>query len=217
MILTQLFKHFRVPIHDDEPKRALRHTDVYNLATLRRMCFHKVNVEWTRRSEQTEEGQPAEEPRQVPEETTRVSSPVHPQVQPLEMPSSSSSTAITEERLLQIIKAMFEDHKEYMYESQREMIREIQAFKEEVLKVLNSLQLNQDEKYVKLQKIQDDVNIIMSTQASNIINIRIDLFTLKRSIDDIIQGQTHDRNRIETLVASLEKLLSQPKSSIVKK
>ena len=62
-ILTQLFKHFRIPIHDDEPKRALRHTDVYNLATLRRMGFHKVNTEWTRRSERTEEGQPAEEPR----------------------------------------------------------------------------------------------------------------------------------------------------------
>ena len=117
------------------------------------MGFHKVNIEWIRRSERTEEGQPAEEPSQVPKETPKISSPVHPQVQPSERPSSSSSNAITEERLLQIINAMSKDHKEYMYESQREMIREMQAFKKEVLKVTNSLQLNQDEQYVKLQKI----------------------------------------------------------------
>ena len=112
---------------------------------------------------------------------------------------------------------MFKDHREYIYESQREMIREMQAFKEEVLKVTNSLQLNQDKQYVKLQKIQDDVNVIASTQASNIINNRIDLFTLKRSIDDIIQGQVCDRNRIETIAASLENLLSKSTSSTLKK
>ena len=39
MVLTQIFKEYRVSIHEDEPKRALRHIDIYNLATLRRMRF----------------------------------------------------------------------------------------------------------------------------------------------------------------------------------
>ena len=74
---------------------------------------------------------------------------------------------------------MSEDLKEYVYESQRESFKDMQAFKEEILSLTKSLQLNIDEQYVKLQKIQDDVNIIVSTQASNIINIRSDLCTLK--------------------------------------
>ena len=69
---------YRVPIHEDEPKRALRHTDIYNLATLKRMGFHKVNNMWTRKTEQFEEVQHAEEPRNVTEELLRVSSPVPP-------------------------------------------------------------------------------------------------------------------------------------------
>ena len=106
MVLIQLFKQFRVPIHEDKPKKALRHTNVYNLATLRRISFHKVNNEWTRKSEQIEEVQNVEEPRNVTEETPRVSSPVPPQVQQSNIPSSSFSIAITEERLLIIVNSM---------------------------------------------------------------------------------------------------------------
>ena len=69
------------------------------------------------------------------------------------MPSSSSNIGITEERLLSIVNSMSEDLKEYMYESQREIVKEIQAFKEETLSLTKSLQLNLDEQYVKLQKI----------------------------------------------------------------
>ena len=112
---------------------------------------------------------------------------------------------------------MLEDHKEYMYERQREIVEKIYAFKKKILNMTNSLQLNMDEQYVKLQKVQDDVNIIASTQTSSIITNRSDLLTIKHSIDDIIQGQVRDRNRIETLVTSLENLLSKHKSSTLKK
>ena len=40
---------------------------------------------------------------------------------------------------------MFEDLKEYMYKSQREAVKEMQAFKEEILSLTKSLQLNVDE------------------------------------------------------------------------
>ena len=105
------------------------------------------------------------------------------------MPSSSSSTAITEEKLMNIVNSMSEDIKEYVYESQREIIKEIQLFKEETSSLTKYLPLNIVEQYVKLQKIQDDVNIIASTQTSSIITSRSNLLALKCSIDDIIQGQ----------------------------
>ena len=118
MVLTQLFKEFRVPNHEDDPKRALRHTDVYNLATLKRMGFHKVNNEWTRKFKQIEKVQHVEKPRNVTKEAPRVSSPVSPQAQQSDLPStSSSSPTITEEKLMSIVNSMIEDLKEYMYES----------------------------------------------------------------------------------------------------
>ena len=55
MVLTQFFKQFRVPIHEEEPKRALKHTDIYSCATLRRMGFQKINNERIRKHEQLEE------------------------------------------------------------------------------------------------------------------------------------------------------------------
>ena len=79
MVLTQIFKAYTVPIHEDEPKRALRHTNIYNLTTLRRMDFHKVNNMWTRKTEQVEKVEHVEKPRNVNEEAPRVSSPVPPQ------------------------------------------------------------------------------------------------------------------------------------------
>ena len=82
------------------------------------MGFHKVNNEWTRKSEQIEKVQHVEEPRNVTEKALRVSSSVPPQVQQSDMPSSSSSIGITEERLLSIVNSMSEDLKKYMYESQ---------------------------------------------------------------------------------------------------
>ena len=93
----------------------------------------------------------------------------------------------------------------------------MQAFKEEILSLTKFVQLNVDEQYVKLQKIQDDVSVIASTQYATIITSRADLLVLKHSIDDILQGQTRDRTRVETLAISLENLLSKPKSSILKK
>ena len=61
MVLTQLFKQFRVPIHEEEPKKALRHIDIYSCATLRRMGFQKFNNEWIRTGGSLKEAQPAEE------------------------------------------------------------------------------------------------------------------------------------------------------------
>ena len=99
---------------------------------------------------------------------------------------SSSSAGITKEELLSVMKSVTEDLKENTYECQRESFKDMQAFKEEILSLTKSLQLNIDEQYVKLQKIQDDVNMIVSTQASNIINLRSDLYTLKQSLDNVL-------------------------------
>ena len=74
-----------------------------------------------------------EEPTNAIEETPRESSPIPSQVQALDIPASSSNIAITKEELLNIVNSMFEDLKEYVYESQRETIKEMQSFKEETL------------------------------------------------------------------------------------
>ena len=118
---------------------------------------------------------------------------------------------------MSIVNSMTEDLKEYIYESQRKIIKEVQSFKEEASSITKSLQLNIDKQYVNLQKIQDDVNIIASTQTSNIITSRSDLLEPKRSMDDIIQGQACDRARIETLAISLKNLLTKQKPSSLKK
>ena len=127
MVLTQLFKKFRVPIHEEEPKRALRHTNMYNCATLRRMRFQKINNEWIRKNEPFEEAPHVAEPTTTPRESSPIPSPI----QTSEIPASSSYASVTKEELLTIVNSMFEDLKEYVYESQRESIKEMQAFKEE--------------------------------------------------------------------------------------
>ena len=62
----------------------------------------------------------------------------------------------------------------------------VQLFKEEASNLTKSLQLNIDEQYVKLQHIQDNVNVITSTQTSNTITSRLDLLALKHSIGEIL-------------------------------
>ena len=104
-----------------------------------------------------------------------------------------------------------------MYESQLEIVKKIRAFKEETISLIKSLQLNLDDQYVKRQKIQDDVIVITSTQASSIITNRSDLLSLKCSMDEFLQGQACDRAKVETLAVTLKNLLSKPKSSTLKK
>ena len=43
MVITLILREFRVPISKEEPKKALRHTDIYNVQTLHRMGFKKIN------------------------------------------------------------------------------------------------------------------------------------------------------------------------------
>ena len=175
------------------------------------MGFQKVNNVWTRKTEQHEKISNIEVPKNATEEAPTVSSSEAPQAPLSDVPSSSSSIAIIEAKLMNIVNSISKDLKEYVYESQRKIIKEIQFFKEETSSLTKSLHLNIDEQYVKLQKIQDDVNIIASTQTSNIITSRSDLLALKCSIDDIIQGQARDRARIKTLAVSLENLLTKQK------
>ena len=48
MVLTLLFQDFKVSIPKDEPKRLLRHTDIYSSQSLIRMGLQKINGEWKR-------------------------------------------------------------------------------------------------------------------------------------------------------------------------
>ena len=48
MVLTLLFQDFKVPIPKDEPKRLLRHTNIYSNQSLIHMGFKKINGEWKR-------------------------------------------------------------------------------------------------------------------------------------------------------------------------
>ena len=52
MILTELFRSQGIVISDSEPRRELRHTDYYSLATIHRMGFRKVNGNWIRRGQE---------------------------------------------------------------------------------------------------------------------------------------------------------------------
>ena len=61
MVLTLLFQDFKVWILEDEPKRLLRHTNIYSSQSLIRMGFWKINGEWKRsegRKKAVEEGEP---------------------------------------------------------------------------------------------------------------------------------------------------------------
>ena len=51
MVLTLIFKEFKVPISDEESKRLLCHTDHYNLQTLHRMGYKKENDKWVKKRE----------------------------------------------------------------------------------------------------------------------------------------------------------------------
>ena len=51
MILAQIFRKYRISISIEEPIRALRHIDIYNVAILKRIGFQKVNGVWTKKSE----------------------------------------------------------------------------------------------------------------------------------------------------------------------
>ena len=49
MVLTLIFKKFKVPIIEEEPKKALRHTDIYSIQTLHRMGVKKMHGQWIRK------------------------------------------------------------------------------------------------------------------------------------------------------------------------
>ena len=78
MILILIFREFRIPISIEEPKRLLWHIDTYNLATLKRMGFQKVNDVWIRKSKQFENIEINEDLRHTEEEIPKASSPVPP-------------------------------------------------------------------------------------------------------------------------------------------
>ena len=63
MILTAIFRDLRVPISEEEPKRQLRHTDIYNIHSLHRMGYIKRNGIWKKKSG---EGRPIEEGEEHP-------------------------------------------------------------------------------------------------------------------------------------------------------
>ena len=48
MVITLIFRKFRIPISKEEPKKVLRHTDIYKVQTLHRMGFTKINGHWER-------------------------------------------------------------------------------------------------------------------------------------------------------------------------
>ena len=48
MVITLILREFRVPISEKEPKKVLRHTDIYNVQTLYRIRFKKINGHWER-------------------------------------------------------------------------------------------------------------------------------------------------------------------------
>ena len=53
MVITLILRKFRIPISEEEPKKDLRHADIYNVQTLYRMGFKKTNGQWER-----EKGEP---------------------------------------------------------------------------------------------------------------------------------------------------------------
>ena len=96
MVITLILRKFRVPISEEEPKKLLRHTDIYNVPTLHKMRFKKINGYWKRQrgeSRITKEGpnRPMEE--DIPKMPTTPTS---------DQPASSIPTRLSEEVLRQI-------------------------------------------------------------------------------------------------------------------
>ena len=52
MILTLIFREFRVPITDEEPKRLLRYIDHYSLQILHRIGYRKENGQWVKKGKE---------------------------------------------------------------------------------------------------------------------------------------------------------------------
>ena len=48
MVITQILREFKIPISEEEPKKTLRRTNIYNVQTLYRMRFKKINGQWKR-------------------------------------------------------------------------------------------------------------------------------------------------------------------------
>ena len=49
MVITLILREFRVSISEEEPKKILQHTDIYNVWTLHKMGFKKINGQWKRK------------------------------------------------------------------------------------------------------------------------------------------------------------------------
>ena len=96
MVLILIFRRFNIEISYDEPKRSLKHTDNYNVRTLHRMGYKKINGHWRKKGGErriSEEGSnwPMEE--DIPEMLT---APISDQ------PASSIPTRLSEKELRQI-------------------------------------------------------------------------------------------------------------------
>ena len=68
-----------------------------------------------------------------------------------------------------------------------------------------------------MQCIQDEVNFIASNQTSNTITSKPDLLSIKRTMNEVLEGQASDRARFEQLAVSLENLITRQRSSTSKK
>ena len=86
MVITLILRKFRIPIFEEEPKKLLRHTDIYNVQTLHRIGFKKINGHWKRKGGESRITE--EEPSRLIEEDT----PETPMVPTPDQPASSIPT-----------------------------------------------------------------------------------------------------------------------------
>ena len=70
MVFTLIFRHYNIPISDQESTIKLRHTDYYSDSTLRRMGFSKSNGSWVKLEKSS--SQPHVPTSDVPESFTQM-------------------------------------------------------------------------------------------------------------------------------------------------
>ena len=140
MVIIVFHIKFKIPISTEEPKKPLRHTDIYNIQTLQRMGYNKVSGQWKRKENKqktTDDGEPS---RPIPEASlespTRSTSLVPDQ--PMQ-PSPSSSIQLNEDQMRRIASLVADELRGHILHEQSTIAQFFESLKDEFARLSNKL------------------------------------------------------------------------------
>ena len=128
MVLTFIFKDFRVPISNEEPKRLLRYTDHYNLQTLHHIGYKKENDKWVRKEESR---------RTKGVDNTKLESshtrPISP-TQPHETSTSTDDSQLSDDQLRKNARLVAKELRGQVIQDNSTLVQLVESIKEEFSK-----------------------------------------------------------------------------------